>query len=204
MLGGTIPLATPGRLEGYRSVMPGARTPGPAGPPGPPGPAGPPGRDGIDGAPGPAGPPGADAFPVILSAELPHEGDVRINPTVTTVLTLLVPVGRWMVGGTVAIENVGDVDHAVDAWMGATPGGGGAINLAGPRSGQEIVRAGGWTSITIGPFAVTVTNAPVPALLIAQRDNVAPLAADLWAREGTSLHNRAGATGMLVAGTPGP
>jgi hypothetical protein len=188
--GGPAPLATPGRLEGYRSVMPGARVPGPPGPPGPQGP------------PGPAGPP---AITDVLALELEYGRDVPILPVVTAVLTLMVPAGEWVIHAKVGLINRGTHDHEVDAWLSATPGDGMAITYTGPRSGDVTVPAGAGASIQLGPVAGVISGPlelELPVLVVAMRDG--PWPDDLVvASEGTALHNRAGATGIVALGHGG-
>lgn len=99
----------------------------------------------------------------------------------------------------VALANRGPDAVGVDVWIGATPGGGGAVTYVGPRSGQVVIPGDGRATVMVGPLVGEVTGAPVPAVLLAWRDAGG---GEVWAQEGTAGRNRAGATGMVALGAP--
>lgn len=195
-----------GALGYQRGVM----TPGPPGPQGPPGPPGPPGdkgdtgdkgsrgprgNPGVPGDIGPPGPPGeAPELPRldVYGVELPYDGDVRIQATVTGILTLHVPAGAWMASATVGLTNRGADPARVDVWATAS----GFATVFGPRSGQVALAGGAGASVTVGPVFATLTQ-DSDVLVVAAADP-----GDIWATEGTGFMNRAGATALLVWGGP--
>jgi hypothetical protein len=190
-IGGGLNLGTP-----YGVAFPrGASTPGP---PGPPGPQGPPGERGPQGERGERGEPGPPAITDVLALELEWGRDIPILSTITSVLTLMVPAGEWLIYAGLGLINRGDVPADVDAWLAANPGGGMAVTYAGPRAGQATVQPGKGATIQLGPVAGAITGPlELPVLLVAQRDAGG---GEVVASEGTALHNRAGATGIVALG----
>ena len=198
-VGGGLNLALP-----YPVARGDVGTPGPPGPQGPPGPAGPPGEVGPPGPPGELGPPGSDGaqgpegprgLADVFDAVLPFAGDVLIRPTLSQVLTLPVPAGRYVVSTTVGLVNRGAVALRVDVWLNALPA---PLEFVGPRAFQVDLEPGGVASLTIGPAVVGLgTGAAI--VVLAQR-SAGGSADEVWATEGTALMNRSGATGVTAIG----
>lgn len=207
-----MPVGRPGRIGGgpttlaQRAGMLGwtfaTGTPGPPGPPGDPGPPGeqgPPGERGEQGPPGERGEQGPAAITVVITTELPYAGDVLISPQgfITSVLSLGVPPGAYVVDAQMALENRGANAHDVVVWANSVPP---PLGFAGPRSAQVTLPPGGVATVTLGPFVAEIGLAGVTASLLAQRDDLFP-EDQIWATEGTRLGNRAGATGLTLLGT---
>jgi hypothetical protein len=165
------------------------------GPPGPPGPEGPQGPPGADGPPGPQGPPGADgAISDVYTAELDHDGDVRVYPTPSLVLGLDLPPGRYVASMTICLVNRSEAARTVDVWATAIPP---PSALAGPRSTSVVLGPGGAASLTLGPVYIDLAS-PVTGALVAQHDGA--ISDVLFALSSTPFLNRAGATAMLALG----
>lgn len=134
----------------------------------------------------------------IFTRELLYDEDVRIEPTVTGILALDLPPGRYVVTATICIANRTDALRTVDVWLTAVPP---PSSLAGPRASTVALGPGGVASITVGPVA-TITDRALAGQLVAQHDGTR--GEDVWALEGTPVVNRAGATAILALGTDPP
>ena len=199
-IGGGVNLGTPGGVFWPRSTT----VPGPPGPQGPPGPPGPPGDRGDPGPPGDRGDPGPVGPPAVTSiytAELEFGGDVLVpSGQLGSVLSLVLPAGRFVVTANISLVNRSSNEHSVDVWLAPVPA---PTAYAGPRSAHVDLIAGAPASLTVGPVAATVGPAGLTLNLLAQRDATTP-ADQVWAVEGTALVNRSGATGILALGTGTP
>lgn len=174
----------------------GVATPGPPGPPGPAGPAGPHGPQGPPGEKGDQGDPAVTDLHVV---ELPDENDVQLSPQgfITSVVSIGLPPGRFVVTATMALENRTTAAQDVAVYGTSVPP---PASLAGTRSAQVTIAAGGAVSVTLGPFVIEVGLGGVVGWLNAQRTPGQAGDGGVWATAATRLANRAGATGITALG----